>query len=411
MHDLSDFATRITREPHYIETWFTNAAGSIIDDTVSSGGFIRELRNKPQIQGLTQNPLLLSLICSLYQEKNLTIPARRSQIYEKAVNYMLGEWRARHSRQQPEEGWIIAKTELLEELAYHLSCEGKEIFSLRELRDKIEEYLRGERGTDFRDIRALDLIKELSEEDGIIQKLSREGDKYLFLHRTFQEYLTASYLNQVLQKDQSEGITLTKTHFWEYDWHETLSLLTGLMDDPIPLLQAIGDEKDDIFSSMLLLAGRCIAECEADSQPLIAEMINSIYTLWHSYPSLGFIKSTVVALGQANSQMSECLQKALNHEDSYVRWQAAAALGEIGGPEAVEALIQALNHEDSYVRRRAAAALGEIGSLEILEKLIQLPEIDIYDTNIFSLARKLAVRYSKERVPFLPVYPERVGRA
>ena len=52
----------------------------------------------------------------------------------------------------------------------------------------------------------MDLIKELSEEDGIIQKLSLEGDdKYLFLHQTFQEYLTACYLNRDVQKDQSGG--------------------------------------------------------------------------------------------------------------------------------------------------------------------------------------------------------------
>jgi predicted NACHT family NTPase len=123
----------------YIEIWFKNAAGYLSDETVSASELIQELRNKPQVGGLAQNPLLLSLICSLYQEKGLTLPARRCQVYEKAVDYMLGKWS--QNRKPKPQGRIIAKTRLLEELAYHFSCEGKEIFSSDELYDQLEEYL------------------------------------------------------------------------------------------------------------------------------------------------------------------------------------------------------------------------------------------------------------------------------
>jgi hypothetical protein len=53
----------------------------------------------------------------------------------------------------------------LEELAYHFSCEGKEIFSSDELYDWIEEYLQGEKvPTVFRKTDTGELIAELSEE-------------------------------------------------------------------------------------------------------------------------------------------------------------------------------------------------------------------------------------------------------
>jgi energy-coupling factor transporter ATP-binding protein EcfA2 len=341
--EIVPFSQKQTEQ--YIETWFTNAAGYIEDDSVSAGKLIEELRDKPQITGLAQNPLLLSLLCSLYQEKGLTLPARRTQVYAKAVDYMLSKWRSDNHRQSSSDGWAIAKIQLLESLAYQFSCEGKEIFSLRELRDKIENFLQGESCSDFRNATAADLMKELCEEDGIIQKLARQGEQYLFFHRTFQEYLTASYLNNA-----SNGIALAREHFWEYDWHETLTLLAGLMENPIPLLEAITKEKDDIFKTLLLLAGRAAAECKENNHPLIAKIIDRIYKFWKSYPNASFIRSTVMTLGQVNSQMYQKLEEALNHSDSYVRSNAASALGEIGNSQAVDALIAALNHSDWYAR-------------------------------------------------------------
>jgi HEAT repeat protein/phage terminase Nu1 subunit (DNA packaging protein) len=359
----------------YIETWFRNAAGYLNDDSVSASSLIQELRNKPQIRGLAQNPLLLSLICSLYQEKGLTLPARRCQVYEQAVRYMLGKW-SKNRNPELNDAWIDAKTELLEELAYQFSCGGKEIFTLRELRQKIDKYLRSENASsDFRDKNASCLIEELSEQDGILQKLHEDGEQYLFLHRTFQEYLTACYLKQT-----SKGITLAREHFWEYDWHETLSLLAGLMENSVPLLQAITDERDDIFSTLLLLAGRCIVECQENSHPLIVGIIDRIYKLWQSYPNAGFIESVLVAIGQVNLQMSQSLQKALNHRNSFVRSQAAETLGKMGNAQAVEALIAALNNSDSFVRRQAADALGKMGNAQAVEALIAA--LNHFDINV-----------------------------
>jgi len=388
--EIVPFSQKQTED--YIDKWFDNAEGYLNDDTVSASSLIRELRNKPQIRGLAQNPLLLSLICSLYQEKGLTLPARRCQVYEQAVHYMLGKW-SKNRNPELNDAWIDAKTELLEELAYQFTCDGKEIFTLRELRKKIDEYLRsGKASTDFDNLSASHMISELSEQDGILQKLHKDSDQYLFLHRTFQEYLTASYLNRA-----SDSITLAKEHFWEYDWHETLSLLAGLMENPVPLLQAITAEKDDIFSTLLLLAGRCIAECQEDSHPLIKEIFARIYKFWQSYPNAGFIESIVVAIAQGSSQMLERLQKALKdeniitrlqaatasgedlcqiliHKDNFIRLRVARALGQIGNSQAIPALISALDDEDSRVEALAIKALGQIGSFRAVRALTSVLE-------------------------------------
>ena len=64
------------------------------------------------------------------------------------------------------------------------------------------------------------------------------------------------------------------------------------------------------------------------------------------------------------------LINALKDEDSYVRWSAAEALGNIKSDTAVQPLINALKDEDSDVRWRAAEALGNIKSDTAVQPLI-----------------------------------------
>ncbi|MGK7880021.1 MAG: HEAT repeat domain-containing protein, partial [Crocosphaera sp.] len=337
----------------YIKTWFNYAAGKIEDETVSPDGLINELKNKPQIQGLAQNPLLLSLLCSLYQSKGLILPARRTQVYEKAVNYILSQWSKDNQRKLSEEGWVIAKQSLLEYLAYEFSFQNKEVFSGKELSSKIDQYLNKTDKREFKQKTATELIKELTEEDGIIQTLSAEGNQYLFLHRTFQEYFTASYLKDKIENNEEEGINLIQDHFWEYDWHETIILTAGLLKHPIPLLEKLRQEKNDIFKTMLLLSGSCLTECfdrainENKQETLVQGIIYDILKFRQKHPNAEFISSVLISLGKIDSETAvNPLIKALSHSDRYVRRNAASALGEIGSETAVKPLIEALSHSD-----------------------------------------------------------------
>jgi HEAT repeat protein len=356
--EIVPFSSKQTER--YIRTWFTNAADSIKDSSISADGLLQELRNKPQIRGLAQNPLLLSLLCSLYQDDKLTLPTRRCQIYQEAVRSIF-KWR-NPGRKHQDEADVDLKIERLEGLAHHLTCEGKEIFSIRELRNHFEKGIA--------ELEAARFVTELTEDDGIIQKLERDGERYLFLHRTFQEYLTASYLNQAIQTSKSEGIALARAHFWDYDWHETLSLLAGLMKDPLPLLKAITDEKDDIFRTMLLLAGRCLAECEDGVQRRRADIADGIFEVWHRYPSADFVRSAMEALSQVNGTLLNRLLSIIRDGDSFIN-RATEVLVRIRDERAVEPLLQLLGDERDSVRAKAAGILGRIGDRRAVEPLLQ----------------------------------------
>ncbi|MCC5610125.1 HEAT repeat domain-containing protein [Nostoc sp. CHAB 5834] len=343
----------------YIETWFKNAQKFLKDESVSARGLIQALRERPQIAGLAQNPLLLSLICSLYQRDKLTLPARRSQIYEQAVTCMLGEWS--QTRAGHEDDRTQAKMRLLEALAYHFTCESQEVFDYEDLYDWVEAYLEdGDAPRDLRDDKPGKLIADLSEQDGILQKLYQDDNQYLFLHRTFQEYFTASYLNRVLRKKPSDGVALVKQYLWNYDWHETLTLLAGLMKKPMVLIEAIAGEKDDIFQTQLLLAGRCIAECSQISDPLIDQLIDRIYQFWQKYPGAEFIQSVVVAVGRNCFRMINNLKTAFKDDEWDIKG-ITKILGQIGSQEAMDVLIEIIEDKSNKVRYKAVEALGQIG--------------------------------------------------
>jgi HEAT repeat protein len=67
----------------------------------------------------------------------------------------------------------------------------------------------------------------------------------------------------------------------------------------------------------------------------------------------------------------ERLIKDLKNESWQIRWDAAAALGEMKDPRAIEPLRAALKDENSYVRMTAARSLGMIDDPRVIEPLIE----------------------------------------
>lgn len=356
----------------YVKVWFKKFVDTTKKESKSAKGLLFELDNKPQIRGLVQNPLLLSLICSLYQEEQLELPTRRVEIYEHAVGCILKKWKEMKEKKTYSDAIVKAKKGLLEELAYHFSCEGKEIFSIDELVDKIEEYLKGDKvPTDFKNIKTSELIEELSEGDGIIQKLDREGNKYIFLHRTFQEYFTASYLNRLIKHDPNEGIKAVLKYVWDYSWHETIGLIAGMMEDPTLLIQEIYNLKDDIFHTQLLLAGRCIAECKETSNALVDFIIEKLFIWWKEYPNL-VATSVVVSIAQKKEILFEKIKALLNDPELAYRYYAVWVLGMISSEKAVDSLLEVVDDPEKNISLTAIMALGRIGSKKALGKLTEL---------------------------------------
>jgi hypothetical protein len=200
---------------------------------------------------------------------------RRTDLYEAVLRRLLsGQWK--DPPRDLSKDAVDAKLELLEPVAFKLFAAGKEQFFGRELRHALRAAYADLYPKDRLSDRELtERIQEWSKEDGVLIEAGAGDAPYLFLHLTFQEYLTACHLARVLNAggwDRAtiavEGVgdavpvrTLLDHRAWLPAWQEVIILLGGTLEDPAPLLEMLADDsKDDIFRHRLALAALCLPE-------------------------------------------------------------------------------------------------------------------------------------------------------
>ncbi|MGH8897951.1 MAG: HEAT repeat domain-containing protein [Egibacteraceae bacterium] len=179
---------------------------------------------------------------------------------------------------------------------------------------------------------------------------------YLFLHRTFHEYLVARHLSRQPPEHWSQAV---EAHRWlEPEWDEVIAMLAGLLPEPTPLLRALTDCPDDPFHISLYHAGRAVAELrpeQARSEHPTDIVDRLLKFLGGPDPELETgtrILNRLVSVG--NPHAIAALVVGLDDPDDSVGWTAAGALQSTADPQAVTAR---LDHPDRDVRLMAAWAL------------------------------------------------------
>jgi HEAT repeat protein len=212
----------------------------------------------------------------------------------------------------------------------------------------------------------------------------------LFLHRSFQEYLTSQAL-----AERVDWLDVAMQHAYDPEWLEVLGLLGAMLKDRAKAYVAalLRKNKEDLLCRPLQLGVSAAAECgDRDLPPgltqgLIALVVELLVVELDEEPHLFTrerLQSMVTCWG---ARALPDLISLLEHENPRVQEAAAQALGAIASPEAVEALIFELENTGGYsvealiwelkntggygVRWRVAEALGAIGSLEAVAPLIR----------------------------------------
>ncbi len=215
---------------------------------------------------LTHTPLLLTLVCLLYQRAG-QFPTNRATLYEKALRVLLEEWAGEKGIPQEivYKGLDTKRKELmLSEIAYHAFKEDRLFLSKREIADQIEQVLK-EMLPREQYIDGITVLKSIEIQHGIL--VERAEGIYSFSHLTFQEFLTAQHI----VGDRHRVEDLVAHYLTDSRWREVFLLLAGLQRADELLLQMESLAKNYIQSpnlkNLLNWAQQITSGSESDYKP------------------------------------------------------------------------------------------------------------------------------------------------
>lgn len=227
------------------------------------------IRAAQGVRDLAGNPLLLGVL-ALVHRRNVTLPQRRSELYDECTQQLLGFWDQVQGREVSNSDFSRDdKRYLLQPLArwFHergaagiTADQATVVDELQRLIVRLFGDAPVEAGR-----RAKEFLRDIQERAGLL--LEREDGLFAFSHLTFQEYLAARAISEE-EEDKQQDIVLQHLHDpW---WREVTLLLAGHLADvrhqgqrgrrmSVRLIRAVREArspKEEILRRDLLLAGR-----------------------------------------------------------------------------------------------------------------------------------------------------------
>ncbi|WP_340158890.1 NACHT domain-containing protein [uncultured Maribacter sp.] len=253
----------------FIQNWFNSFTNQI-----DIKPLLNNIREYPQIREIATSPLLLSLICVVYQH-DLEISSRRTTLYKRCVECLLRDWDAqRNFRRKSSYSKLDdpKKIMLLSELAYRLHNDHKIYFDNSLLKNYLESSVE-KYGLEKTSI--YDVIKEIKSHYGFIIEVSK--DVYSFSHLTFQEYFTANFIvaNGIWKEEVNKHL---ENNFWQ----EVFILSSSLFANSSEYIQYIYQKKST-RKKQLLLSALCLSVDPIVDKELKKTIVRKILYEYHNY--------------------------------------------------------------------------------------------------------------------------------
>jgi HEAT repeat protein len=394
-----------------------------------------------RIRLLAKNPLLLTII-TLIHRYQAELPRQRCKLYEKAVETLLTSWDSGKEIKLYSQVLQHLKSDdllyILKKLAYWIHTQGStgetEGGTLID-KDELIRWLRKEIQT-LKKCEAHEAKGEAERFIDFIQRrtglLNEQGrDRYAFVHKTFQEYLTAEEIFDRADVEDDTKIILDhfRQHLHDQHWREVLLLLVSKLKGKKAqkAIQAVLDAKSEYEQWLhrdLLFAGWCLTEDPPELSVVAADWVGEILDrlvglevedsdrigskirgevekILHCFGQTTLEQFSLdklqeqgdridrfrliefqAALGQETEAISQLLS-LLGDQGSNVRYCATLALGKLGNgsSEVVNSLLSLLDDEEWYVAVNAAEALVQLENVrpEVVSSLLSLLENKEWD--------------------------------
>ncbi|HEY9876855.1 MAG TPA: NACHT domain-containing NTPase [Leptolyngbyaceae cyanobacterium] len=220
------------------------------NDEVKSEAFIETVKPDKGIRELATSPLLLTLLCLVFEETG-SFPANRSELYKEGLDVLLKKWDVRRNIERDQVYKKLSlkrKEDLLSQIALDTFEQGNYFFKQKEAERYITQYIRNLPNS-HTDEEALQLdseavLKSIEAQHGLF--VERARGIYSYSHLTFHEYFTA---RKIVTSANSEALLKNlSTHITEKRWREVFLLAVGMLESADELLRAMKQEIDHLLS-------------------------------------------------------------------------------------------------------------------------------------------------------------------
>ncbi len=229
----------------FASNWFQGKA-------VKAESFIKRLEDNFRIKQLAANPLLLTLLCLVFEESG-DFPTNHSELYKEGLDALLKKWDAKrgiYRDQVYEKLSPQRKEDLLSKIALITFKQGDYFFKQKAAEQYITNYIRN-LPTANTDPEALQLdseavLRSIEAQHGLL--VARAKGIYSFSHLTFHEYFTAREI--VVGKHSSqEALQNLVSHITEKRWREVFLLGVGMLPSADCLLQLMKEKVDAMIAA------------------------------------------------------------------------------------------------------------------------------------------------------------------
>jgi predicted NACHT family NTPase len=233
----------------FAQKWFHNK-----HDTLEATRFLQKLKANPPIRELATSPILLTLLCLVFEDSR-NFPSNRSELYKEGLDVLLKKWDAMRKieRDRVYKGLSLKRKEdLLSELACSTFKDGNYFFKQREAERQITKYLQNlpdaSTNPEILQLDSKALLKSIETQHGLL--VERAKSIYSFSHLTFHEYFTARKIVSSCNPYQPEDEVLKElvSHLTEKHWREVFLLTVEMLLNANCLLRMMKDQVDKLLA-------------------------------------------------------------------------------------------------------------------------------------------------------------------
>jgi predicted NACHT family NTPase len=219
-------------------------------DPVKAAAFTEELRTHKPLEELATNPLLLTLLCFVFEER-AGFPINRADLYKEGLDILLKKWDVKRKIERDEAyKWLSPKRkeDLLSQIALTTFESGNYFFKQKEAEHLIEAYIQH-----LPDVQAdpealrLDsevVLKSIEAQHGLLVERSRFI--YSFSHLTFHEYFTA---RELVTRERDELPQVLLPHLSDKRWREVFLLTVEMLENADSFLRLIKSHIDQMLAT------------------------------------------------------------------------------------------------------------------------------------------------------------------